>query len=110
MVDIFQEIYSGLHSMAEGAEDRSQNNLTLSSSQSSEPLPKKTTQLAVDTSLRAEYYDDPKALGMDSSGFPIDSADYDSVGQLSLMDSKSCTHEEAMPSSPSVEDISRMSR
>ncbi|VDN38325.1 unnamed protein product [Gongylonema pulchrum] len=107
MADIVQEIYCGLHGMAMQTADQSQNNLACSSSQSSEFFPKKT-HLEVDTTLRAEFCGDPKALGMDSSGFPIDSADYERAGYLSSVD---CVQEgTAVTASSSSEDLSPKSR
>ncbi|VDN91471.1 unnamed protein product [Brugia pahangi] len=73
MVEIYQEIYDGLHSMAEGTSYVSNSELT--SSQCLRPISR--VRLEVDTTLRAEFCGNPKALGMDSSGLPIDSADYE---------------------------------
>uniref|UniRef100_A0A915Q329 Uncharacterized protein n=1 Tax=Setaria digitata TaxID=48799 RepID=A0A915Q329_9BILA len=83
MVEIYQEIYDGLHSMAEGTTRVSNDELT--SSQFLRPLSR--VRLEVDTTLKAEFCGDPKALGMDSSGLPIDSADYEKAEQCSLTDS-----------------------
>uniref|UniRef100_A0A8R1TU78 Uncharacterized protein n=1 Tax=Onchocerca volvulus TaxID=6282 RepID=A0A8R1TU78_ONCVO len=82
MVEIYQEIYDGLHSMAEGTSRMSNNELA--SNQNLKSISR--VRLEVDTTLRAEYCGDPKARGMDSSGFPIDSADYEYADQCKSMD------------------------
>ncbi|MCP9266360.1 GCC2 and GCC3 family protein [Dirofilaria immitis] len=82
MVEIYQEIYDGLHSMAEGT-SRMPND-ELASNQHSASISR--VRLEVDTTLRAEFCGDPKAIGMDSSGFPIDSADYEHADQCKSMD------------------------
>uniref|UniRef100_A0A0R3RGL5 EGF-like domain-containing protein n=1 Tax=Elaeophora elaphi TaxID=1147741 RepID=A0A0R3RGL5_9BILA len=85
VVEIYQEIYDGLYSVAEGTSGMSNSELT--PSQYLRPISR--TRLEVDTSLRAEFSGDPKALGMDSSGFPIDSADYEIADQYKSMDAES---------------------
>lgn len=67
MVEIYNEIFTGLHSMAHGPANSQEEDFD-----SRQAVPVEHTHLKVDTSVR-----EPKAFGLDSSGFPIDSADYE---------------------------------
>ncbi|KHN86624.1 Sushi, von Willebrand factor type A, EGF and pentraxin domain-containing protein 1 [Toxocara canis] len=69
MIEIYNEIFTGLQKMADGSED--------SRARDFEDVESTPQALTVDTTLRAVEKYGPKAIGMDSSGFPIDSADYE---------------------------------
>uniref|UniRef100_F1KPM5 Neurogenic locus notch protein 1 n=1 Tax=Ascaris suum TaxID=6253 RepID=F1KPM5_ASCSU len=73
MIEIYNEIFTGLQKMADGSEDSRARDF-----EDVEAAP--PSSLTVDTSLRAIENFGPKAIGMDSSGFPIDSADYERFG------------------------------
>ncbi|VDK45152.1 unnamed protein product [Anisakis simplex] len=73
MIEIYNDIFTGLQKMADGSEDSRAQDF-----EDVDHLP--PASLTVDTTLRAVEKYGPKAIGMDSSGFPIDSADYERFG------------------------------
>lgn len=70
MTEIYNQIFTGLQQMADGSDDSRSKDFDEVDS-----IPR--GHLTVDTRMRADDYYDPKAIGLDSSGYPIDSADYE---------------------------------
>ena len=70
MTEIIDQIFTGLQQMADGSDDSRARDF-----EDIDSMPR--GRLTVDTRVRADDYYDPKAIGLDSSGYPIDSADYE---------------------------------
>lgn len=70
MTEIYNQIFTGLQQMVDGSDDSRSKDFDEVDS-----FPR--GHLTVNTRLQADDCYDPKALGLDSSGYPIDSADYE---------------------------------